>query len=150
MTDVFLGIIAISVLAMAIGQIAAVVFAARAVRQAGERLGQLEETIRPIVANVQQISADVTESEDAARATAIATAQVERAERLMDDVTRRVDETMTAVQDTILGRRAPAWRSSRVYATCSAMFFDRGRARPGRARRDRRRPPTEDDASFIG
>ena len=56
MTDVFLGIIAVSVLAMAIGQVAAVIVAARTVRRVGDRLGQLEETIRPIVANVQRIS----------------------------------------------------------------------------------------------
>ena len=55
MTDVFLGVIAVSVLAMAIGQVAAVIVAARAVRRVGDRLGRLEETIRPIVANVQRI-----------------------------------------------------------------------------------------------
>ena len=137
MTDVFLGVIAISVLAMAIGQIAAVVFAARAVRQAGERLGRIEETIRPIVANVQQIS-----PHDAARATAIATAQVERAERLMDDVTRRVDETMTAVQDTILTSGAHRLGVLRGRcARCSARSSIAARARRGRARTGRRRPP---------
>jgi tetrahydromethanopterin S-methyltransferase subunit G len=143
-TDVFLGVIAISVLAMAIGQIAAMVFAARAVRQAGERLGRIEETIRPIVANVQQISAD------AARATAIATAQVERAERLMDDVTRRVDETMTAVQDTILTPARTGLAFFEGVREVLAMFFDR-RPRPSRPRAQGPSPAaTEDDASFIG
>ena len=144
MTDVFLGVIAISVLAMAVGQITALVLAARAVRQAGERLGRIEETIRPIVANVQQMSAD------AARATAIATAQVERAERLMDDVTRRVDETMTAVQDTIL---RPARTGLAVFEGVRdvlAMFFNR-RPRPSRPHAHGPSPAaTEDDASFIG
>ena len=59
MTDVFLGVIAVSTLAMAIGQVAAVIIAARAARRVGDRLGQLEETIRPIVANVQRISDDL-------------------------------------------------------------------------------------------
>ena len=144
MTDVWLGIIAVSVLAMALGQVAAVVMAARAVRRTGETLGRLEETIRPIVANVQQIS------EDAARATAVAVAQVERAERLMDDVTRRVDETMNAVQDTILGPARTGWAVFQGLRDALGVFFDRGPRRP----RPRTHGPSpaaaEDDASFIG
>lgn len=144
MTDVFLGVIAISVLAMAIGQVVAVVLAARAVRQTGERLDRVEETIRPIVANVQQISAD------AARATAIATAQVERAERLMDDVTRRVDETMTAVQDTILTPARTGLAIVQGLRDAFGVLFNRG---PRSSRPRAQGPPpagAEDDASFIG
>ena len=126
MSDVFLGIIAASTLAMAIGQVAAVIVAARAVRRVGERLGHMEETIRPIVANVQRIS------DDAARATAVATAQVERAEQIMDDVARRVDETMTAVQDTILGPARSGFAFLQVMRNVLGAFFDSGprRSRP--------------------
>ena len=144
MIEVWLGVIAVSVLAMAIGQVAAVIIAARAARRVGDRLGQLEESIRPIVANVEKIS------EDAARATAIATAQVERAEQLMDDVVRRVDETMTAVQDTILGPARNGWAIFQGLRDAFGAFFDRG------PRRTRPRSPgpspaaAEDDASFIG
>ena len=144
MTDVFLGIIAVSVLAMAIGQVAAVIVAARTVRRVGDRLGQIEETIRPIVSNVQRIS------EDAARATAVATAQVERAEQIMDDVARRVDETMTAVQETILGPARSGWAVVQTLRDVLGAFFNRG------PRRSRTRPhgpspsAAEDDASFIG
>lgn len=144
MTDVFLGVIAVSTLAMAIGQVAAVIIAARAARRVGDRLGQLEETIRPIVANVQRIS------DDAARAVSLAAEQVERADRLMDDLVRRVDETMTALQETILG---PARRGFAIIETVRDVigaFFDRG------PRQSRPRPhgpspaAAEDDASFIG
>ena len=144
MTEVFLGIIAVSVLAMAIGQVAAVILATRAARQVGERLGQLEETIRPIVSNVQQIT------EDAARATASATAQVERVERLVDDVSRRVDETITAVQDTILGPARTGWAVYETLRDVLGAFFDRG---PRRSRPRSHGPSpaaAEDDASFIG
>jgi uncharacterized protein YoxC len=143
-TDVFLGIIAVSVLAMAIGQVAAVVVAARTVRRVGDRLGQLEQTIRPIVDNVQRIS------DDAARAAAVATAQVERAERIMDDVARRVDDTMTAVQETILGPARSGWAVVQTVRDVFGAFFDRG---PRRARSRSHGPSpaaTEDDASFIG
>jgi hypothetical protein len=143
-TDVFLGVIAVSVLAMAVGQVAAVVMAARAIRQVGESLGRLEVTMRPIVANVQRIS------EDAARATAVAAAQVERAERLMDDVTRRVDETLSAIQDTILGPARSGWAIVQALRDVLGAFFDRG----PRASRPRTHGPSpaaaEDDASFIG
>jgi hypothetical protein len=143
-TDVFLGIIAASTLAMAIGQVAAVIVAARAVRRVGERLGHMEETIRPIVANVQRMS------DDAARATAVATAQVERAEQIMDDVARRVDETMTAVQDTILGPARSGFAFLHTLRDVLGAFFDRGPRRP----RPRSHGPSpaaaEDDASFIG
>jgi hypothetical protein len=142
--EVFLGVIAVSVLAMAIGQVAAVIIAARAARRVGDRLGQLEETIRPIVANVQRIS------DDAARATAIATAQVERAEQLMDDVARRVDETISAVQDTILGPARSGWAVFQSVREVLRAFFDRG-PRSARSRRHGPSPASaEDDASFIG
>jgi hypothetical protein len=139
---VLLGIIAASVLAMAIGQVVAVTMAARTVRRVGESIGRIEDTLRPIVANVQKMS------EDAARAAAIATAQVERADQLMTDVTRRVDETLTMVQDTIL---APARNGIAVLQGVRAMlsaFFERGpRARPTHGPSP---AAAEDDASFIG
>ena len=144
MTDVFLGVIAISVLAMAIGQVVAVVLAARAVRRTGETIGRLEETLRPIVANVQQIS------DDAARATAIATAQVERAERLMDDVTRRVDETLTAVQDSILTPARTGLAIFQGLRDVLGVFFDRGPRRSAPRAHGPSPAAAEDDASFIG
>jgi uncharacterized protein YoxC len=143
-TDVFLGVIAVSVLVMAIGQVAAVMIAARTVRQVGERLGQLEDTIKPIVGNVQRIS------EDAARATAVATAQVERAERLMDDVVRRVDETMTTVQETILGPARTGWAIFQSVRDVFGAFFDRSPRRPYPRSHGPSPAAHEDDASFIG
>jgi hypothetical protein len=143
-TEFFLGVIAISVLAMAIGQVVAVMLAARAMRQVGEAVGRVEETLRPIVANVQRIS------EDAARATSLATAQVERVERLMDDVVRRVDETLTTVQETIVAPARTGWAIFQGLRDAFGMFFDRG----PRASRPRAHGPSpgaaEDDASFIG
>ena len=144
MTDVFLGIIALSVFLMALGQVTAVVMAVRAVRRVGEALGRLEENVRPIVTSVQQMSAD------AARATATATAQVQRAERMMDDVSKRVNETLTAVQDTIL---RPARNGMAIFQGLRAAlwaWFDRA----PRAKAPQTHGPSpaaaEDDASFIG
>ena len=80
MSDVFLGIIAVSVLVMAAVQVAAIVMALRAARRVSRLTSQIEQEIRPVVANLQAITAD------AARATAIAAAQVERADRLFTDM----------------------------------------------------------------
>jgi uncharacterized protein YoxC len=142
--EFFLGVIAVSVLAMAIGQVVAVVVATRAMRQVGERVGALEATLRPIVDNMQRIT------DDTARATAIAAAQVERAERLLDDVVRRVEETLTALQDTILRPAQNGWAALQSVRDVMRAFFDRGNYRS----RPRGHGPSpaaaEDDASFIG
>ena len=147
MNDLFLGLIAAGVLLMAIGQVTAVIVAARASRRLGEALSRLEESVQPIVSNVHQISSNVHQiSEDARRATAIAVAQVERAERMMDDVSQKIDETVSVVQNTIL---RPARNGVAVLEGVKAAFS----AFFGGDRHRRRAPgPTavEDDASFIG
>ena len=139
MTDVFLGLIALAVLVMATIQVAAIVYAARTARRVTEAVGRFEREVRPIVENIQAISAD------AARATAIATAQVERAERLLGEMSRRLDETLVAVQETIL---APA-REGAALLHALKSAFDVFR-QP--SRRPRRQPAAADDedALFIG
>jgi hypothetical protein len=141
--EFFLGVIAVSVLAMAIGQVVAVVIATRALRSVGERVGALEATLRPIVDNIQRIT------DDTARATSIATAQVERAERLMDEVVRRVEETLTGLQETILRPAQNGWAVLQSVRDVFSAFFDRGNYR---SRRGHGPSPAaaEDDASFIG
>lgn len=150
-TEIFLGVIAVSVLAMAIGQVVTALMAMRAARRVTDTLGRVEESIRPIVTDVQHIVTNVHRmSNDASRATSIAIAQVQRAEQIMDTVTQRVDETLTAVQDTLL---APARNSRAVFqgvrAALSAFFEAPARAR-GRRAQGPSRAAAEDDASFIG
>ena len=71
MTELFLGVIAAAVLIMAIIQVAAIVFALRAARRVDDAVSRFEQHVQPIVANLQSISTD------AARATSVASAQVE-------------------------------------------------------------------------
>jgi hypothetical protein len=146
--QIFLGLIALAVLAMAGGQVAAVVFGMRAARRLGDTLNRLEQDVRPIMANVQAMSAD------AKRATALAHAQVERADRLLSDVTRRVDDTLTIVQRTIL---APARDGLAIFQGIKAAFaaFRDFKARPRRPNigpvpRAVPDPGDDDHASFIG
>lgn len=151
MTDLFLGVIALAVLAMAVGQAAAVVLATRAVRRAGEVASRLEQDVRPIVANVREMSAD------AARAAALATSQVERAERLLTDTSRRIEEAIESAQKVVL---RPARDGMAIVHGIRAVIL----AYRDLSARSRRRPsgpgpvavpvadPNTDDehASFIG
>jgi hypothetical protein len=145
----FLGLIALAVLVMAVGQVYAVMLATRAVRQMGESLNRLERDVRPIVDNLNAVSAE------AKRATALASVQVERADRLLTDVSRRVENTVGIVQRSIL---APARDGMAIFQGVKAalMAFRDLKSRP-------RRPPhvgpvpravpdpgDDDHASFIG
>ena len=139
MSDLFLGVIAAAVLTMAIIQVAAVVFALRAARRVGEAVSRFEQSVAPIVANLQTMTADAT------KATAIASAQVERATRMMSDLTRRIDETAAAVQASIVGPAREGYAMFQGILAALAAF----RSSQGSATK---RPPSaeEEDALFIG
>jgi hypothetical protein len=145
----FLGLIALAVLAMAVGQILAMVLTLRAVRQMGETLTRFERDVRPIVDNVQAMSAD------ARRAAALATTQVERADRLLTDVSRRVEDTVGIVQRSIL---APARDGMAIFQGIKAALLafrdlkSRSRRSPTVGPVPRAVPDAGDDdhASFIG
>lgn len=139
MNDVLLGVIAIAVLTMAIVQVAAIVFALRAARRVGEAVDRLERRVEPIVANLQALTAD------ASRATTLAAAQVERATRVMTDLSARIDETAAVVQRSIVG---PAREG---YAAVQGILAALTALRAGINRAPKRPVPAEEeDALFIG
>ena len=139
MSEVFLGLIAIAVVTMAVIQVAAIVFALRAARRVGDAVSRFERTMEPIVANLQTITADAT------RATSVATAQVERATRMMTDLSRRVDETAAAVQASIVGPAREGYAIFQGILAALAVF------RPGPGPAAKRQPAAdEEDALFIG
>jgi hypothetical protein len=145
-SEVYLGIIAVAVAVMAIIQVAAIVFAARAARSVGDAVSQLQEDVRPIVANLQTLSAD------AARATAAATAQVERAQKTVDALMNRVDTVGARVEQTVQmlqnGILAPAREGYAIMQAIRAIFSS---SRPSRqAPRTRPVSAEEEDALFIG
>jgi hypothetical protein len=145
-SDLFLGIIAAAVSLMAIIQVAAIVFAARAARSVGEAVSRLERDVRPIVASLQTMSAD------AARATTAATAQVERLQQTLDVVldgvdraSVRVEETLQTIQEGIL---APAREGLGILQVIKSLF---AQGRPSRSGPRYRPAAAEDeDALFIG
>ena len=146
MSEVYLGIIAVAVAVMAIIQVAAIVFAARAARSVGDAVSRFREDVRPIVANLQTLSAD------AARATASATAQVERAQQTVEAVLNRVDAVGARVEQTVQmlqnGILAPAREGYAIMQAIRAVFSPSRPSRPA----PRTRPVTaeDEDALFIG
>lgn len=150
LSETFLGLIALAVLVMAGGQVVVVMMAVKATRGLNETLNRIERDLRPIVSNVQAIAAD------AQRAMAMATTQVERADRLLTDAARRVEDTMNVVQRSIL---APARDGMAIFqgvkAALMALREFRSRSRRsspniGPVPRAVPDPGDEDHASFIG
>jgi hypothetical protein len=144
-SEVYLAAIAVAVVVMAIIQVAAIVFAARAARRVGDAVARLEQDVRPIVANLQTISTD------AARVTASAAAQVQRAEQTVhvvldrvESVSARVEETLQTIQHGIL---APARDGLAFLQTIRALVASFTR---GAAPRSRTAAADDEDALFIG
>jgi predicted PurR-regulated permease PerM len=137
-TDVWLGIIAVAVLVMAVIQVAAIVFAMSAARRIGQVADRLEQNLNPVVSNLQTITSE------AARMTTLAAAQVERADRMFADLTRRAEQVMTALP-TLLG---PAGKGlaflNGIKAALAAIHELRRSSRRGATH------PDEEDALFIG
>jgi hypothetical protein len=93
---VFLGIIAVATLTTSILQIALLVSAGQLVRRIGRFVDLIEHEAKPILDHVNSIS------RDASRAASLATAQVERIDRLFTMLTTRVEETLETVQTAVL------------------------------------------------
>ncbi len=143
MTDwsvIFLGVIALSVGVMAAIQVGIIVYGARLARRVDALAAQVDREIKPLLTHLNAIG------EEAARATALAAAQVERVDRLFADVTQRVEETATAVQSAIV---APAREGlallSGVRAAFDALKGIRQASTPAHAAAS-----DEDDPLFIG
>ena len=138
MSNVLLGIIAISVLTMAVIQVAVIVAAARAARRLGAIATRLEQDLRPIVANLQAISAD------AAWTTALAAATVERADRFMHDTSHRIEQLLATVPSLLASAR-DGFNVLSGLRSILGMFRDRRST-------SRRRSASveEEDPLFIG
>lgn len=135
-SDLFLGIIAISTVVMAAVQIGAIVYGGRLVKRVESLLHEVQAEIRPVSSNLTAIS------RDAARAASLAAAQVERADKLFADLTRRIDETVTVVQGAIV---APVREGIAVLAGLRAAVAALRELREQTGRRG----VEEDDALFI-
>ena len=135
--DVFLGVIAVATLAIAVAQVGVIIAAGMMARRVGRMVDQIERDVKPLVGHLNAIGSD------AARAVALATAQVERADKLFSDVAVRIEQTVNVVQKSIGGpaREARAMLGAFRAALQAIRELRNGRARQGRG--------DDDDALFI-
>ena len=124
---------------MALVQVGAIVALLRVARQAQQTLASVKQDIRPLVARAGAIA------DDAQRTAALAAAQAEKVDRLLSDLSRRVDETAAALQEAIV---TPAREGMAIIAGLRAAFAAlRGFSDMGPRTR---RHADEEDPLFIG
>lgn len=94
--EVFLGVIALATLTMAAIQVGVIVYGLGVARRVNRLLLQVERELKPLAESLN------TMARDAARISSLATGHVERIDRLVTDLTTRIEQTATTVQDAIL------------------------------------------------
>lgn len=94
--EVFLGIIALATLTMAAIQVGVIIYGVGVARRVNKLLTQVEQEMKPLADSLNSIA------RDAARMTSLATGQAERIDRLVSDITVRLEQTATTLQDAIL------------------------------------------------
>jgi uncharacterized protein YoxC len=137
--EVFLGIIALATLTMAAIQVGMVVYGVSVARRVNELLTQVDKELKPLAESVNAIA------RDAANISSIAAGQVERVDRLVNDLTARVEETATTVQNAILR----PLRDGAAIMSGVKMAIEVFRDLTGREGRTRTRGEDE-DSLFIG
>ena len=143
---VFLGVIAVSTLIMALIQVGAVIATLRAVRETQKVLTMVQQDVRPLIAKATTVAEKAAAiAEEASKTVTLATAQIQKVDTLVTDLTRRVDETATIVQKALV---TPAKEGMAIFAAIrTGLGALRGmgdfRGRTGRHSED-------DDPLFIG
>jgi hypothetical protein len=136
---VFLGIIAAATLLMAITQVGAIIYGLMLARRIARLLDRLEQETRPILDSLNAFA------RDAARASSLAVSQVERFDKLVSDLTVRIEETASTVQKAIgAPLRDGAAVLAGVRAALAVLKGLSSRSGNAGARAD------EEDALFIG
>jgi hypothetical protein len=139
LSEIFLGIIALATLVMALIQIGAIVAVARLARDAQKALASVQEDVKPLVAKVSALA------DEATKTATIATAQAEKIDQLVTDLTRRIDETSAVVQQAVI---TPAREGLAIMAAIRAGLSALRGFRDMRAGQTRH--AEEEDPLFIG
>src|SRR5687767_3680015 len=102
-TNMWLAIIAVSTLVMAVIQVGAIIGAAIAARRVQAQVAwvetRLEQQVQPLLDRISVIGAD------AARISALAVQQAEKADVALSSAAQRMDQTLAVVQNAVV---APA------------------------------------------
>lgn len=132
----FLGVIALATLVTAIMQVAVLLAARVLVRRIGRFVDVVEQEVKPILGHVNSIG------RDASRAASLATAQVERVDRVFTTLVERIEDTLETIQ-TAVGK--PAREAAALIAGIRAALAILHDIRAGRSRSR----TDEDDTLFI-
>jgi predicted PurR-regulated permease PerM len=137
--EVSLAVIAVATLTMALIQVSVIVYGWILARRISRLVGQIEQEIKPLAESVNAMA------RDAARATALAAAQVERVDKLFGDLVDKIEETASTVQKVVITPlREGAALMAGLRAAMDVFRELSGGSRAARARSD------EEDTLFIG
>jgi hypothetical protein len=139
--ELFLGIIAISVLVMAAIQVAAVVAGFRLAKRVEQISRQLEQEIKPLITNLADVTTELS------RTAGLASRQVERVDRLFGGMATRVDQTLAVAQQFVQG---PARDGLALLSGVQAAFSTFKGIREASRRRRKVTPAVDDESLFIG
>lgn len=137
-SEVFLGIIAVATLATAVMQIAVLIAAGMLTKRIGRLADQVERELSPLLASLNAIG------KDAARAANLATAQVERVDKLFGEVALKLEDTLGVIQTAI---SAPAREGAALMVGFRAVLDSLRRGPVNRP--SRTRSSDDEDALFI-
>ncbi len=138
-SDLFLGVIAIATLVMALIQVGAMIAALRLARQATQAIQSVHQDVKPLLARAQSIA------DEASKTVALATAQAQKLDRLITDLSQRVDDTSIVLQDAII---TPAREGLAIVAAVKAALTALRGVRELGTRNGRH--AEEEDPLFIG
>jgi hypothetical protein len=113
MSEVFLGVIAVATLVMALIQVCLVIAGIIAVKRLHDMLLRVENTMKPVLAHVDELVMDATASVAAVRV------QIDRVEQQAVQVLKRTDQAVQRVQDYLV---APAREGMALAAGARALF----------------------------
>lgn len=142
--ELLLGVIAVSLLLMAVIQVGAIIAGLRVARRVEKLASELETGVKPLIANLTALSAE------ASRAATLAASQVERFDRLFVEMSAKVEQTLAAAQQFVTG---PAHSGMAIVAGIRAAVAAVQGMREATRRRSAARAVTfeeEEESLFIG
>jgi ABC-type multidrug transport system fused ATPase/permease subunit len=137
-SETFLGVIALATVVMALIQVGAIIAILRVARQAQQTMSDLHRDVRPLIERASAVA------DEASRTAALATIQAQKVDRLLTDLTGRIEQTAIMVQDAII---TPAREGMAIVAALKAGL---GALRGFRDRPRHGRTADEEDPLFIG
>ena len=139
MTDVLLGIVAFATLVMAAVQIGVIVYASRTARRVETILQRVERDLEPVMSRLRQVG------DDAARASALAVTQLERADKVFLDATARLETALGVMQQAVIAPVREGLAALDALKSVLAALRGRGSSSSGLGRE-----AENEEALFIG